>query len=186
MEVRKEFILKIRPTCFENVKLIQNFLAYDNRGKFVKLFHEETFLKFGLRVDFKENYYSVSQKNVIRGMHFQLPPYEHAKLVHVIHGSIWDVVVDLRKNSPTYKKHIKVFLTDKEPTSLYIPEGFAHGFKALEDNTVTLYQVTSAYQKDADSGIAFDTIGFDWEVNNPIVSERDCNFISLQDFESPF
>ena len=178
--------MKIFSCEIEDVKLIENMHAMDNRGSFVKTFHAEIFQKQGLNTDFTEVYYSVSNKDVIRGMHFQLPPYEHDKLVHVISGSVLDVVVDLRKASLTYKKCMSVCLTSAKPQSLYIPKGFAHGFKALEDNTVMLYQVTSSYHAESDAGIAFDSIGFDWKIENPILSERDRRFETLKEFESPF
>ncbi len=170
----------------EDIKLIKNIYSFDNRGSFTKIFQEKEFKYYGLNTNFKETYYSVSNKNVIRGMHFQLPPYEHDKLIYVITGSVMDVVVDLRKSSLTYKKSMSIMLDSKARDSLYIPKGFAHGFKALEDNTLMLYQVTSEYQKEFDSGIAFDSIGYDWNITEPIISQRDCNFVSLEEFDSPF
>ena len=178
--------MKVYSCEIEDIKLIENMYSADNRGSFVKTFHAESFQKQGLNIDFKETYYSVSNKDVIRGMHFQFPPYEHDKLVHVISGSVLDVVLDLRKFSPTYKKCMSVYLTGSEKKSLYIPKGFAHGFKALEDNTIMLYQVTSSYHAESDAGIAFDSIGFDWKVINPVLSERDRKFMTLEEFDSPF
>lgn len=179
-------MMNIKPTKFEDVKIIESNSFSDQRGSFTKVFNDEDFGKMGLHLEFQEIYYSVSQKNVIRGMHFQLPPYEHDKLVHVISGSVIDVVVDLRKDSPHYKEYLAVHLTDCLPTALYIPKGFAHGFKSLEDNTIMLYQVTSGYQPQCDSGIAYDSIGYDWGIEEPILSERDRQFIALDKFESPF
>ncbi|NTV78476.1 MAG: dTDP-4-keto-6-deoxy-D-glucose epimerase, partial [Clostridiales bacterium] len=133
-----------------------------------------------------EIYYSTSQKDVIRGMHFQLPPSEHDKIIHVIRGSIVDVILDLRKASVTYKKVYSIKLDSCNPVSIYIPKGCAHGFRSLENDTMVIYEVSSGYDPDKDMGIAFDSIGYNWEVESPIMSERDCAFQRLEDFDSPF
>lgn len=171
---------------FPDIKIIDNFWAEDTRGKFIKVFNDDEFRKNGIRFNMKETYYSYSGKNVIRGMHFQLPPYEHEKILHVLSGSVLDVIVDLRKDSPFFKKCIKIPLSARKPQAIYIPKGFAHGFLSKEDNTVMLYYVSSCYHKDADSGIKWDTIGIEWETENPIISSRDSSFISLEEFVSPF
>ena len=178
--------MKIKYSEFQDIKIIENAYAYDMRGNFIKTFNEEEFLRLGLNADFKETYYSTSQKDVIRGMHFQLPPYEHDKIIHVICGSVIDVIVDLRKESKNYKRHIAIRLTGNRPRSIYIPKGFAHGFQCLENNTIMLYQVTTGYQPNCDSGIAYDSIGYDWKIEDPILSERDQHFITLEEFASPF
>jgi len=123
---------------------------------------------------------------VVRGMHFQRPPFEHSKLVYVINGSILDVVLDIRKGSKTYGKFFSIELNENENTSLYIPVGFAHGFKALEDNTLMLYNVSGVYNRECDQGIKWDSIGFNWNISNPVLSDRDRTFIPLSDFETPF
>ena len=169
-----------------DIKIIKAFSSEDVRGGFTKFFHHDTFVQAGIEMDIKEVYYSVSQRNVIRGMHFQLPPYDHAKLVHVISGSAIDVVVDLRKNSATYKKCIVVPLNGEMKQAVYIPKGFAHGFKALEDGTVMQYSVSTVYNREADFGIRYDSIGFNWNCEGVIVSERDSEFIGLEEFDSPF
>lgn len=178
--------MRIIETPFSGIKVIENFYQYDIRGNFVKLYNAEQFEMRGLNVELKEIYYSTSQKDVIRGMHFQMPPYEHDKIVHVIKGSAIDVVLDLRKSSPNYKKYYEIHLSGNKPKSIYIPKGFAHGFKCLENDTVMLYHVTSGYSPEADMGIAYDSIGYDWNIADPIISERDSNFISLEKFNSPF
>ena len=103
-------------------------------------------------------------------MHFQLPPHDHEKLVYVPKGSVLDVIIDLRKKSKTYKQHICVKLSDKNKKSIFIPKGLAHGFKSMKDGTVTIYNVTSEYSADFDSGIKFDSFGFDWKCKNFIIS----------------
>jgi dTDP-4-dehydrorhamnose 3,5-epimerase len=138
--------------------------------------------------DIRESYFSISKRNVIRGMHFQLPPNDHEKLVYVPHGAILDVVVDLRKNSPTYGKYISIELSDQNKKSIFIPKGFAHGFKSLFDDTITVYNVATEYSSIADSGIHYNSFGFDWEIKHPIVSPRDVKFIGLNGFikNNPF
>ena len=178
--------MRIIETEFNQVYIIENFCQYDMRGNFIKLYNEDQFQELGIDMQLKEIYYSTSQKDVIRGMHFQLPPYEHDKMVHVIRGNVTDVLVDLRKKSPHYKKVLEIHLTGNKPRSIFIPKGVAHGFKCLENNTVMLYQVTSGYSPSHDTGIAWNSIEYDWAVADPIISERDNNLISLKEFESPF
>lgn len=171
---------------FPDIKIIDNFYSEDARGKFIKIFNDDEFIKNGIRFQMKETYYSYSKKNVVRGMHFQLPPYDHEKIIHVLSGSVLDVIVDLRKNSPFFKKCIQISLTASKPQAIFIPKGFAHGFLSKADNTMMLYYVSSCYHKDADSGIRWDTVGADWKIKDPIISSRDCSFISMEEFDSPF
>lgn len=178
--------MEIIDTEIEGLKLIKNFFAADARGSFTKLYNEDAFRDAGLELDIAEQYYSVSDKDVIRGMHFQTPPYDHNKLVCVISGSVTDVVVDLRKESKTYGKAASFILKGDEPYSLYIPKGMAHGFRSMEDGTVMLYNVTTVYARDCDGGVRWDSIGYDWQVSAPIMSERDKTFPTLDEFVSPF
>lgn len=158
----------------------------DARGSFVKSYSETLLKKAGVDFTLRESYFSFSKKDVVRGMHFQLPPYQHSKVVFCPVGAILDVIVDLRKDSPTYLKHFADELSAENKRAVYIPEGFAHGFKALTDDALTYYLVSSEYNKDADTGIRYDTIGFDWGVTEPVISARDLSFIRMKDFESPF
>ncbi|MBW3127596.1 dTDP-4-dehydrorhamnose 3,5-epimerase [Hymenobacter profundi] len=173
--------MKVNATSLAGVQLLENFVSQDKRGTFVKTFHLGAFQEHGLAVDFRESYYSISHKNVIRGMHFQLPPHEHDKLVYVTQGAILDVVVDLRSGSPTYLQHLAVSL-DEHNQAIYIPRGCAHGFLALSNTATVVYNVTSVYEPKADAGVRWDSIGFKWPVQNPIVSDRDATFKSLNDF----
>ncbi len=158
----------------------------DERGSFVKTFNDAHFLQLGIPFELKESYYSLSAKDVIRGMHFQLPPHHHSKIVFCPLGAILDVAIDLRKSSPHYGRCYPQLLTATNHKAYYIPEGFAHGFKSLENQTLTYYLVSSGYHRAADTGIAFDSIGFDWDCTQPIMSARDKAFIDFKDFESPF
>ncbi len=167
-------------------KLIQLPAFADNRGSFVKTYHETTFKQFGAFFELKESYFSYSNKDVIRGMHFQLPPHQHSKVVFCPHGAIMDVIVDLRKGSATFGAHYATVLSEENNKAYFIPEGFAHGFKALTNNALTYYLVSSEYNRDADTGISYDSIGYDWGVDTPIMSDRDRSFVRLSDFDSPF
>lgn len=174
--------MKIERTEIDGVYIITNFNAKDERGLFVKTFNKNSFNKNNLDFEIRESYYSVSNKDVIRGMHFQLKPNEHEKLVYVPKGSILDVVLDLRKKSKTYKQHISMNLSSSNKKSIFIPKGLAHGFKSLEDNTITNYCVSTEYNSSADTGIRFNSFGFNWQNENPIISERDNSFDTLNDY----
>lgn len=180
--------MKIESTEIEGVFIIDNFNAADDRGLFVKTFNRNTFNENHLDFQIKESYYSISNKNVIRGMHFQLPPFDHDKLVYVPKGSILDVVLDLRKKSKTFKQHISIKLSADNKKSIFIPKGLAHGFKSLEDGTITVYNVSSEYNTESDKGVKFDSFGFDWNTNGSVLSTRDKEFQSLDSFfeNNPF
>ncbi|MDR2496774.1 MAG: dTDP-4-dehydrorhamnose 3,5-epimerase family protein [Tannerellaceae bacterium] len=173
-------------TGFDGLRIIEANVCKDTRGLFLKTFNQSVFLDLGLETNYKERYYSKSRGNVIRGMHFHTPPYDHVKTVNVLHGAILDVVVDIRKESPSYKQYFTTELNDSDGRFLYIPKGFAHGFKALTDNAIVEYNQTSEYNKEADCGIRWDSFGFDWQTGNPTISERDCKFPALNNFVSPF
>jgi dTDP-4-dehydrorhamnose 3,5-epimerase/CDP-3, 6-dideoxy-D-glycero-D-glycero-4-hexulose-5-epimerase len=173
-------------TDFEGLCILEGNVFNDLRGEFLKTYNQRVFDSLGLETNYKERYYSKSHANVIRGMHFQIPPFDHVKIVNVLQGSILDVVVDIRKNSPTYKQYSAMELNDHDGRFLYIPKGFAHGFKALTDDAIVEYNQTTEYNEEADCGIRWDSFGFDWQTDNPIVSERDRNFLELNNFISPF
>jgi dTDP-4-dehydrorhamnose 3,5-epimerase/CDP-3, 6-dideoxy-D-glycero-D-glycero-4-hexulose-5-epimerase len=173
-------------TGFEGLYIMEGTVFQDSRGLFLKTFNQSLFADLGLETNYKERYYSNSHKNVIRGMHFQIPPFEHVKIVNVLQGSILDVVVDMRKESPTYHQYFSIELNDSAGRFLYIPAGFAHGFRALTDNTIVEYNQMTEYSKECDCGIRWDSFGFDWQIANPIISERDSKFLLLNDYSSPF
>ena len=158
----------------------------DNRGSFCKIFNDDFFAENGLRTDFKESYFSLSHKDVVRGMHFQTPPAEHVKLVFVNKGSIVDVVLDIRKNSKTFGQHFFTTITEDAPKLIYIPVGCAHGFLSLQNDTIVSYIQTSTYNKDCDNGIIWNSFGMDWGIENPIISPRDNLFDTFESFKSPF
>lgn len=178
--------MDFQQTDIEGLFLIKPFVFEDERGTFVKTFHEEEFKKQGLEADFKESFYSESVKGVVRGMHFQLPPHDHAKLVFSTSGKVLDVVVDLRRSSKTFGKYQSFELSSENKNMLYIPRGLAHGFCAVSDKATLFYFTTSVHNKEHDAGIRFDSFGFDWPVTQPVLSPRDLNFPELKDFDSPF
>jgi dTDP-4-dehydrorhamnose 3,5-epimerase len=158
----------------------------DARGSFVKTFHEPSFANRGLRTDWTEEFQSSSRRGVIRGMHFQTPPADHAKLVFCSAGSVLDVIVDLRCGSPTYGEHRSLTLHAEQGTGIYIPTGCAHGFLSLSDTSTMYYKVTSVHAPTCDAGIAWDGFGFVWPVEGPLLSERDRGHPPLAAFVSPF
>jgi dTDP-4-dehydrorhamnose 3,5-epimerase len=180
----KKTALKVEK--INDVLVILNEKFQDERGVFLKLYNQKNFKEVGVSFAPKETFFSVSKKNVLRGMHFQSPPYDHDKLVSCIKGRALDVFVDLRKESKGYGKVYNLELTEDNAKTLFIPKGFAHGFLALSDDTIMLYEVSEGYNPDADKGINPLSIGFEWPVKSPIISARDMKHISFKDFKSEF
>lgn len=169
------FIFK--KTEIEDVVLIQPEIFNDNRGTFFEFYKESEFLNFGIADKFVQDNFSFSKKNVLRGLHFQKQPHSQAKLIKCIKGKIIDVVVDLRKNSKTYKKYFKTELSDENNNILYIPQNFAHGFICLDD-AIVCYKTTKEYSKECDCGFLWsdDEIGIEWGIDFvPIISEKDAS-----------
>ena len=169
------------PGCFE----ILTRTIRDARGRFVKHFHYDQFRRHGLETDFREQYYSESIQGVLRGLHFQAPPADHAKLVYAVQGKVLDVFLDLRKGSPTFGKHLTVELSADQGNAVYLPHGMAHGFYA-KSLAVLVYNVTTVYSSEHDQGIRWDSAAIDWPDTNPIVSERDQQLPKFSDYQSPF
>lgn len=174
--------MKFIKTELEGVYIIENKIFEDKRGRFFKTFNKNIFLENGIDVEFRESYYSISKKDVIRGMHFQIPPKDHEKLVYVAKGKVLDVILDLRKNSKSFGKSISIELTSENGRLVFIPKGLAHGFKSLEDDTMMVYNVATEYENECDFGISWDSFNFEWKVKDPIISERDKNFESFVEF----
>lgn len=169
----------------EGAYLIEYFSVGDNRGGFSKSFEKDIYKEAGLDFSLNETFISVSAKNVIRGLHFQTN-HAQAKLVSVPKGKVYDVIVDLRPESPTFKKWEGYELSDQNHQALYVPRGFAHGFASLEDGTLMMYQCDGVYDKETDTGIRFDDpdIGIKWPVEEgkDIHSQRDLQLMSFKDF----
>ncbi len=167
----------------EGAYLIEDICVQDSRGSFTKVFNETIFQNYGLCTYYKEFYYSVSNKDVIRGMHFQLPPSDHEKLVYVPEGEITDVLLDLRRFSTTYGLFFESVLSADNHRSIYIPRGIAHGFKSNRDQTIVVYQVSTVYDAGVDAGIRYDSFGYDWQVEVPVISERDLRFPGFEQYK---
>jgi dTDP-4-dehydrorhamnose 3,5-epimerase len=180
----------IPPTLpnISGLKLLQPVVINDDRGYFFESYHYETLKKTGIEDIFVQDNQSCSKKNVIRGLHFQVPPFAQAKLVRVIKGAALDVAVDLRKNSPTYGHHFSVILNDENQWQFYIPVGFAHGFAALEDHTIFAYKCSHFYHKNSERSILYNDkdLNISWNIDNPIVADKDLQAIHFKDFISPF
>jgi dTDP-4-dehydrorhamnose 3,5-epimerase len=170
------------PGCFE----IHHQVRTDHRGKLVKAFSEESFREMGLHTNFPEVYYSVSDKNVLRGLHFQMPSEHHIKIVLCLQGALLDAVVDLRVGSPTFGQHILIELNSDKSNMLYVPEGCAHGFYTLTKNTIFLNQTSTVYSQEHDMGIHWNSCGIEWPTKNPVLSKKDTNAIDFGSFNSPF
>lgn len=155
----------------------------DNRGWFLEFYKETIFHQHGITDNFTQENISFSKKGVVRGLHLQLPPHQQAKLVSVLDGKVLDVVVDLRKNSPTFGQTHTVVLDSEKHNMLMVPEGFAHGFAALEDS-LFLYKNSNMYNRDFESGILWNDpqLNIQWPFANPILSEKDEKLPTLQEF----
>ena len=160
--------------------------SMDDRGHFVKTYEAHEFIELGLETDFVEEYYSRSYQNVLRGMHFQLPPHDHAKMVYCVDGDVRDVLLDLRRQSPTYGQALSLVLGSNKNNGVYVPRGVAHGFYITSKQATLCYKVTSGYNPDSDTGILWNSIEFDWGAINPILSPRDAQFKTLEQFITPF
>jgi dTDP-4-dehydrorhamnose 3,5-epimerase len=158
----------------------------DERGSFVKVYSALEYAHLGLVSVFVEDFYSTSRQNVVRGMHFQRPPFDQAKLVYCLSGRTLDVMIDLRVGSPTYGHSAQFELNAESPSCIYIPSGVAHGFCSLSESATLCYKVSAPYVPSHDDGIAWDSIGVAWPVAAPILSDRDRSFVRLADYRSPF
>lgn len=158
----------------------------DERGSFMKTYNAPDYLRTALRREWPEEIHTSSRRGVVRGMHFQTPPTEQAKMVFCVVGEVFDVVVDLRRGSPTYLQHRSFTLRADDGAGLYVPSGLAHGFAALGDVCTMFYKLGAAFAPANDAGIAWDGFGCDWPVREPILSARDYALPALAAFESPF
>lgn len=158
----------------------------DDRGVFVKTFHDGLFRDVGIDVAFRESFYSTSHRNVLRGMHFQRPPQHHEKLVFCMRGRVLDVFLDLRKASPSFGKAASVELSGKEPCAVFLPKGIAHGFLSLEDDSLMYYKVSTVHSPEHDAGVLWNSFGYDWGIEAPIMSPRDRGFSGFDPESSGF
>lgn len=177
--------MKISQEILPGAYLVELARFEDARGVFVKTFLHSKFQSLGLHTDFREEFFSTSNVNVIRGMHFQVPPHDHVKLVQCLNGRVLDVLLDLRKGE-TYGRVASLELDASKPSLLLIPAGIAHGFCSLEQGSLMMYKTSTEHQPTHDRGIRWDSFGFQWPVVTPIVSDRDQAHPGFADFVSPF
>jgi dTDP-4-dehydrorhamnose 3,5-epimerase len=176
----------ISPTSIPGCLEIRPRIHKDHRGHLIKVFQKEAFREMGLCTDFSEDFYSVSRHGVLRGLHFQAPPADHVKLVYCVDGVIQDAVLDLRCDSPTFRRHALVRLSAEEGNMLYIPRGLAHGFCTLSETAIVAYKTSSSHSSEHDRGVLWNSAGIPWAEKSPQVSERDRTLPPLESFQSPF
>lgn len=182
--------MKFIKTEISDVYIIEPSVFGDNRGYFLESFNLEKFEENVYPIKFVQDNESKSSKGVLRGLHFQKPPFNQAKLVRCIEGRVMDIVVDIRKGSPTYGKHIAVELSGENKKQLFVPRGFAHGFSVLSETAVFAYKVDNDYAPEYDAGIRWNdtNLNINWglEENDVLVSGKDKTLPFLSEFETPF
>ena len=180
--------MEIIKTPIEGLLVIRPKIFGDDRGHFFESWSKESFTKNGMDLDFVQDNQSLSSKGVLRGLHFQNPPFAQGTLVRVIKGIVLDVAVDIRKDSPTYGQHFSIKLSEKNKTIFWIPPGFAHGFVTLEDDTIFTYKCTGVYNKESEGALLWSDkdLNIDWGVENPLVSDKDLVAGNFINFESQF
>lgn len=184
-------MIEVKKTDIEGVLIIEPKVFGDARGYFLESFNAKEFAeKTGLNINFVQDNESMSSYGVMRGLHFQNPPYTQSKLVRCVKGAVLDVAVDIRKGSPSYGKHVAVELTEDNHRQFFVPRGFAHGFAVLSEIAVFQYKCDNFYAPQADGGISIldDSLGIDWKIptDNALLSEKDTKHALLKDFDSPF
>ena len=180
--------MEVIETKIKDLLIINPKVFGDARGYFFESYNEADFKEHGINVKFIQDNQSLSNTGVLRGLHFQTPPYDQGKLVRVIKGAVLDVAVDIRKNSPTYGEHIAIELSAENKTMFYIPPGFAHGFLTLQDNTIFSYKCTNLYNKASEGTVLWNdtNLNINWNISNPLLSEKDLVGTKFKDFTSPF
>jgi len=181
-------VFRFKRLKIPDVIFIEPQLFPDDRGVFLESFKESEFILNGIEKKFVQDNFSHSTKGVLRGMHYQINPKAQAKLVTVLKGKIFDVAVDIRKNSPTFGKWVTVILSEDNHELMYIPEGFAHGFCVLSESADVLYKVTNEYASEHEKGIIWNDpkINISWPIKNPIISNKDKELPILENLENNF
>ena len=182
--------MNVIQTALDGVVIIEPRIFEDSRGYFFESFSERDFNAQVREIKFVQDNESKSSYGVMRGLHFQRPPFTQSKLVRCVRGAVLDVAVDIRKGSPTYGQHVAVELTEDNHRQFFVPRGFAHGFSVLSDVAVFQYKCDNFYHPEADGGISIldDSLGIDWRIptDKAILSEKDTRHPLLKDFDSPF
>lgn len=179
--------MKIETTPLKDVLILSPNVFKDERGYFFESYNTQKVADF-IKCEFVQDNESLSQKNVLRGLHFQIPPFAQDKLVRVIKGSVLDIAVDLRKSSPTYGQSYSIILSGENKKQLFIPAGFAHGFITLEDDTLFSYKCSNYYEKNAERTILWNdkSLNIEWNCDQPLLSDKDLIGENFSTFESPF
>lgn len=180
--------MEVIETKIKDLLIIKPKVFADSRGYFFESYNADVFKQNNITVNFVQDNQSLSSTGVLRGLHFQAPPFDQGKLVRVITGAVLDIAVDIRKDSPSYGEHIAIELTEENKSMFYIPPGFAHGFLTLRDNTIFSYKCTNVYNKLSEGCVLWnDTdLNINWNVANPILSEKDLVGTPFKEFNSPF
>ena len=182
--------MEVIKTAIEGLVIIEPKVFQDVRGYFFESFSQREFEEKVRKIDFVQDNESMSSYGVMRGLHFQRPPFTQSKLVRCVKGKVLDVAVDIRKGSPTYGQHVAVELSEDNHRQFFVPRGFAHGFAVLSDIAVFQYKCDNFYTPEADGGISIkdNSLGIDWQipVNEAVLSDKDVCHLCLKDFDSPF
>lgn len=182
--------MEVIKTDIEGVVIIEPRVFKDARGYFFESFSQREFQEKVRPINFVQDNESMSSYGVMRGLHFQRPPYAQSKLVRCVKGKVLDVAVDIRKGSPTYGRYVAVELSEENHRQFFIPRGFAHGFAVLSETAVFQYKCDNFYAPEADGGISIqdDSLGIDWQIpaESAVLSEKDMKHLCLKDFDSPF
>lgn len=182
--------MEVIETALEGVVILEPKVFRDVRGYFFESFSQREFEEKVRRINFVQDNESMSSYGVIRGLHFQIPPFTQSKLVRCVRGAVLDVAVDIRKGSPTYGKHVAVELTEDNHRQLFVPRGFAHGFAVLSEMAVFQYKCDNFYAPQADGGVSIqdESLAIDWRIpaDKIVLSEKDTFHARLKDFDSPF
>jgi len=181
--------MKLIGRPLHGVKILRPRVFEDERGNFVKPFHEGQLGEHGISMNVKEEFFSTSAAGVLRGMHFQIPPHAHQKIVYCLTGCVLDVILDLRKSSPTFGESAAFELSARNRHVVHIPAGFAHGFLSQEADSCLIYKTDAVHTPDSDAGILWNSFGFNWPattLGRLSISERDQNHPPFDNFRSPF
>ena len=182
--------MEVIKTAIEGLVIIEPKVFKDARGYFFESFSQREFEEKVRKINFVQDIESMSSYGVMRGLHFQRPPYTQSKLVRCVKGKVLDVAVDIRKGSPTYGQHVAVELSEDNHRQFFDPRGFAHGFAVLSDTAIFQYKCDNFYAPEADGGISIkdESLGIDWQIptENTVLSEKDIKHLCLKDFDSPF
>jgi dTDP-4-dehydrorhamnose 3,5-epimerase len=178
----------VEETGIQGLVVVKPKVFRDPRGFFMETFRADSFQALGLPGHFLQDNLSKSSKGIVRGLHYQAPPFDQGKLVTAIRGTVLDVVVDIRKSSPTYGESRSFLLSEEDPCFVFVPSGFAHGFSVLSDIALFHYKCTQVYDKASEGGVLWNDpdLNIDWQVDNALVSDKDQELPRFKDLVSPF